>query len=223
MTEAYEWTEARIATLRRLIMVDGVALPLCAERFGISYDRIKAAATRFGFVNGMKSHASGYWNGDRIEVLKRLHAEGLSATQIAAQMTNISRNAIIGKLHRLGISNKDRPQATRPRATAPKPKAKPRERLQTVVRVTGSFPPTPRLAPMPTPKVAVDDVARVALADLHACHCRWPVGNVGSPGFGYCGLEAVKGPYCRGHAARAYVAPKNPGPKALTRSVRRYL
>lgn len=221
MNEAYEWTEARVSTLRRLIMVDGVALPLCAERFGISYDRIKAAATRFGFVSGMKSHASGYWNGDRIEVLKRLHAEGLSASQIASQMKNISRNAIIGKLHRLGLSNQDRPQATRPRT--PAPKAKPRERLQTVAKATGSFPPTPRQAPKPAPAVRTTDVARVTLANLRPCHCRWPVGNVGSPGFGYCGLDAVKGPYCEGHAARAYVAPKNPGPKALARSVRRYL
>ena len=42
------------------------------------------------------------WTDDRVEVLKKLWAEGLSASQIAARLGGVTRNAVIGKVHRLG-------------------------------------------------------------------------------------------------------------------------
>jgi len=53
--------------------------------------------------------ASVTWNDERVEQLKKLWAEGKSASQIAAEIGGVSRNAVIGKVHRLGLSG--RPKA----------------------------------------------------------------------------------------------------------------
>ena len=65
------------------------------------------------------------WTEDRVEILSKLWAEGLSASQIAKQLGGVTRNAVIGKVHRLGLSGRDKP--SRPKtATKAKPAAKPR-------------------------------------------------------------------------------------------------
>lgn len=60
--------------------------------------------------------ASVTWNDERVEQLKKLWAEGKSASQIAAEIGGVSRNAVIGKVHRLGLSG--RPKA----GGSPKPR-----------------------------------------------------------------------------------------------------
>ena len=47
------------------------------------------------------------WTDERVETLKKLWADGLSASQIAAELGGITRNAVIGKVHRLGLSGRD--------------------------------------------------------------------------------------------------------------------
>ncbi|WP_179379122.1 GcrA family cell cycle regulator [Jannaschia marina] len=69
------------------------------------------------------------WTDDRVETLKRMWGEGASASQIAKELGGVTRNAVIGKVHRLGLSNrnsddKSAPEA-KPAAKAAKPKAKP--------------------------------------------------------------------------------------------------
>jgi GcrA cell cycle regulator len=46
------------------------------------------------------------WTDDRVEQLKKLWEGGLSASQIAAELGNVTRNAVIGKVHRLGLSGR---------------------------------------------------------------------------------------------------------------------
>lgn len=46
------------------------------------------------------------WTDERVELLKKLWADGLSASQIAAELGGITRNAVIGKVHRLGLSGR---------------------------------------------------------------------------------------------------------------------
>ncbi|WP_281409432.1 GcrA family cell cycle regulator, partial [Oharaeibacter diazotrophicus] len=60
------------------------------------------------------------WTDERVERLKTLWAEGLSASQIAAELGSVTRNAVIGKVHRLGLSGRAKPQvqAARPAAAA---------------------------------------------------------------------------------------------------------
>lgn len=55
------------------------------------------------------------WTADRVDLLKRLWVDGFSASQIAVELGGITRNAVIGKVHRLGLGNRVRP----PQALAP--------------------------------------------------------------------------------------------------------
>ena len=58
------------------------------------------------------------WSEDRVEQLKKLWEAGLSASQIAAELGNVTRNAVIGKVHRLGLSGR----AKSPSSAAPRPR-----------------------------------------------------------------------------------------------------
>ncbi len=64
------------------------------------------------------------WTEERVEILKKMWAEGQSASQIAKELGGVTRNAVIGKVHRLGLSNRASGGATA-KSTAEKPKAKP--------------------------------------------------------------------------------------------------
>ena len=71
------------------------------------------------------------WSDDRVEQLKKLWEAGLSASQIAAELGNVTRNAVIGKVHRLGLSGR----AKSPSSAAPRPrKARPAQHMMRVSR-----------------------------------------------------------------------------------------
>ena len=67
------------------------------------------------------------WTDERVEQLRELWSQGLSASQIAAQLGGVSRNAVIGKAHRLGLQGRPSPirttggQAPRRRSASPRP------------------------------------------------------------------------------------------------------
>ena len=78
------------------------------------------------------------WTDERVELLKKMWGEGQSASQIAKELGGVTRNAVIGKVHRLGLSNRAGAAgpAAKPEAKpAPKPEAK----------------PAPKAAPKPAP------------------------------------------------------------------------
>lgn len=62
------------------------------------------------------------WTDERVEKLKELWTEGMSASQIAKVLGGVTRNAVIGKVHRLGLSNRTEGGESKP-ADTPKPKA----------------------------------------------------------------------------------------------------
>lgn len=66
------------------------------------------------------------WTDDRVEVLKKMWGEGKSASQIAKELGGVTRNAVIGKVHRLGLSNRSGGASPAKAATKPKPAAKPK-------------------------------------------------------------------------------------------------
>jgi len=66
------------------------------------------------------------WTDDRVETLKRMWQEGQSASQIAKELGQVTRNAVIGKVHRLGLSNRVMPGA-RAEAAEAVPEALPDE------------------------------------------------------------------------------------------------
>jgi GcrA cell cycle regulator len=149
------------------------------------------------------------WTAEAIERLRALWAEGHSTAEIGRRM-GISKNAVVGKAHRLnlparpspirrevGVASAPRPQPVRvprpagiaPRTTLPQVAAAP---VMAVV---------PARAPSPAPAV-VRSFPRLSATRA----CCWPIGEPGQPGFRFCSGDALVGkPYCPEHAAVAYV------------------
>ena len=63
------------------------------------------------------------WTDERVETLKKMWSDGQSASQIAKELGGVTRNAVIGKVHRLGLSNRATPGAAAPAKPAPEKKA----------------------------------------------------------------------------------------------------
>ncbi len=169
-----------------------------------------------------------YWTDERVELLKKLWGEGLSASQIANELPgDITRNGVIGKVHRLGLSGRvkitSQPRAPRPKAAKP-PRNMPSLDFRSPATIaTGitaiareSIAQEAEESPVPaadvTPDVATTPEVVVALSP-HGCSiiglteksCRWPVGEPGTESFHFCGDTAGTGlPYCGHHARIAY-------------------
>lgn len=175
------------------------------------------------------------WNDERVEQLRKLWMEGHSASQIAAELANgITRNAVIGKVHRLGLSGRAKapaPAPARPRvkpaASAARPSiggsgggARPSSRggmidagaPMTMTRGANALAlqPTAMSAPTPAPRPIEDVVVpiseRVTIMELRESMCRWPLGDPTTPEFRFCGANSPigEGPYCAYHATIAY-------------------
>lgn len=149
------------------------------------------------------------WTDDRVEQLKKLWEAGLSASQIAAELGNVTRNAVIGKVHRLGLSGR----AKSPSSAAPRPrKARPAQHMMRISRPVARG--NTALAHVFEVEVEADPVAydnvvpmsqRLSLLELTEATCHWPVGDPGSPDFFFCGGKSVAGlPYCPHHSRVAY-------------------
>ena len=80
------------------------------------------------------------WTDERVEVLKKMWGEGQSASVIAKELGGVTRNAVIGKVHRLGLSN-------RVTSTTAKPAAK--EKAKTQAKAKPAAPTTPAAPPQP--------------------------------------------------------------------------
>jgi len=159
------------------------------------------------------------WTEERVELLRKLWNEGLSASQVAAELgPGITRNAVIGKIHRLGLAERAK-TATAPRPRAPKQATRPavsstssRPQGGPVVmgNVALAYTPAPRalVAPVARPEeeVVVPISERVTLMELRESMCRWPMGDPTSPEFRFCGASSPigSGPYCCHHARVAY-------------------
>jgi GcrA cell cycle regulator len=143
------------------------------------------------------------WTSERIEQLRNCVASGLSCSQIAAEI-GVTRNAVIGKIHRLGLSP-GRPAAPArfcpPRVRSPR--LSPQRQF---VRLM--FAPAPGVAGEKADPRPVESMQRCSLLDLAPDKCRWPVGDPCKADFAYCGNQAVGGfSYCAGHARMAYRVP----------------
>jgi GcrA cell cycle regulator len=165
------------------------------------------------------------WDADgMIDELKRLHNEGFSAGKIAKKLGFSSRNAVIGKLHRLGIV-KSRPvgqraHIERPALSRGEKIAKGLYDYSTTKRINEQRKHKPRVklpedeAPSIAPVVYNADGAafdeaipfeqRRTLLELTSFTCRWPCGDPSTPDFYFCGSAAeLSTPYCQHHTMRA--------------------
>jgi GcrA cell cycle regulator len=138
------------------------------------------------------------WTTERVEILKNHFQAGLSCRQIAADI-GVSRNAVIGKLSRLGL-------------TRGKPVGEPRAKKPAKERGTRSV---PRLQYQMLQTLYEDDrqpadvpvvsEQRCSLFELSKERCRWPISTPGAEDFCFCGNPPLNGqPYCLGHTRLAY-------------------
>jgi GcrA cell cycle regulator len=164
------------------------------------------------------------WTDERVEILKKLWLDGLSASQIAKQLGGVTRNAVIGKVHRLGLSGRAAPShPSRPSFKAPRP---PRPMSMSAPRPR-SLEPRAHHAPAPRSEPYVELPGTATVLTLGAHMCKWPIGDPSSDDFTFCGRRASdEGPYCVDHARLAYAPPqgrKKATVAELTRSLRRYI
>jgi GcrA cell cycle regulator len=143
------------------------------------------------------------WNAERVALLADLWRTGQSAAQIAKRLGGVTRNAVIGKLHRLGLAQRMVPSAPRRDREAPQ---RPRPARRPPPPPPSPPSPAAALRPAKASPVRVEAVARLFdIAGLSARVCRWPVGDPRLAGFGYCGAAAPgAGPYCQDHHQAAY-------------------
>lgn len=167
------------------------------------------------------------WTNEAIDQLRALWAEGHSTAEIGRRM-GISKNAVVGKAHRLNLSARPSPirrEPGAPRQAQPRRSVAPTVRppMMPMRRLDSGMPPLPRPAqapaplaagqahrpapmpqPTPAPMAATAVVRPFPRASLRSC-C-WPMGEPGTAEFRFCGGEAIHGkPYCTEHAAIAYV------------------
>jgi GcrA cell cycle regulator len=175
------------------------------------------------------------WTDERVELLKKLWMEGLSASQIAAVLGDgVTRNAVIGKVHRLKLSGRAKPASTTPRVrTAPRPARRvvsPAARTPlshghgavmrarpmgggggagmtmgaTALKASEEF----EMEAFQLPQAQELDIPveqRLTLLQLNEHTCKWPIGDPLTADFYFCGQHSDEGhPYCEFHSRRAY-------------------
>ena len=172
------------------------------------------------------------WTDERVELLKKLWSDGLSASQIAAQLGGVSRNAVIGKVHRLKLSGRGKTTKTTPRTkkttdtvtnttttartsraavpqTAAPAAATPRPSTSSVgataLKVEFVADAVSEIEERPSADVVVPMSRHLTLLQLSETTCKWPVGDPLSDDFYFCGADSGEsGPYCAFHAKLAF-------------------
>ena len=174
------------------------------------------------------------WTDERIETLTKMWEGGSTASQIAEELTGVSRNAVIGKAHRLGLKARPSPVKANDKADGPAPAAAPRpvRAAEPAPRAAAPARPQPRIvsvgpggflrqgpgdqqAPIPPApprrlvpaKPSAEIAGKTTLLELNDRICRWPMGHPGEADFHFCGEKVNPGfPYCVDHCGRAYQA-----------------
>jgi GcrA cell cycle regulator len=165
------------------------------------------------------------WTDEIVEQLKQHWIDGKSASQIAGLLGNgVTRNAVIGKVHRLGLAGRAKTPSTvasRPRRMAAPP---PPAHRSAGPRLTSAPPRIMRgatalayapqtLSELETQEefesVVVPMSLRVTIIELKESMCRWPLGDPANSEFRYCGSPTASGPYCGYHGGLAYQPPQD--------------
>jgi GcrA cell cycle regulator len=172
------------------------------------------------------------WTDERVDVLKKMWGEGQSASVIAKELGGVTRNAVIGKVHRLGLSNRVTSTTAKPAAkdkakagvkakpavpaAPPKPILAPETvritppAVRKIIPAGQPLPPQPsanEISPEALAKVSeVEKTAkRISLMELTEKTCKWPVGDPATDDFWFCGLAVKTGkPYCEAHVGVAF-------------------
>ncbi|MDH5489525.1 MAG: GcrA family cell cycle regulator [Rhodospirillaceae bacterium] len=123
------------------------------------------------------------WTPDRIKTLIALWDEGHPTSEIGRRL-GVTKNSVVGKVHRLGLKKRQSP--IRQASSTPRPKP---------VKTTASKTP-----------VVKPSASSVKMEELTSSMCCWPEGEPGTDNLHFCGQPIMEDkPYCEEHCARAYV------------------
>jgi GcrA cell cycle regulator len=149
------------------------------------------------------------WAPAEITTLRTLHKAGLSASRIAAQIGGKSRNAVIGKLHRLGLCRVRPPEDQDDEREKVRPE-RPKRPTPSLPAISGGYRPRRLISVLPPPPLSAE---KIGVYELTSTTCRWPIGDPHAEDFRFCGamprdgeyLGAAGGgsPYCDYHYRRS--------------------
>ena len=179
------------------------------------------------------------WTDERVEKLKKLWAEGLSASQCARMLGGFAsypdegRSAVIGKTYRMGLTRHTGGKSGRKRGSAStqghgwRKQAAERKAARQRAKPAPRNPALAAVFALPVdPVAAVEEIfipvdERKQLLDLGDRGCRWPIGDPKVAGFHFCGRAKATGlVYCHDHARRAFQPPIAPRRKPAQRDYR---
>jgi GcrA cell cycle regulator len=157
------------------------------------------------------------WTDERVDLLKQLWLDGKSASQISSILGNgVTRNAVIGKVHRLGLAGRPKaPALSTASSRAPRVRtasrhgtgggviaSRPRVVGNTALALAHDF--QLNIEDPISENVVVPMSVKVTIVDLNEAMCKWPLGDPTTTEFRYCGAPANGAPYCTYHAKLAY-------------------
>ena len=155
------------------------------------------------------------WTEERVALLKQLWGEGKTAAEIATHLgQGVTRNAVIGKAHRLKLSSRVSPvqqkasantntRTDAPQHNAPAPES--REETGANIAPAEDDESTPKLKRRKNGKDVPGAVKGVKMQALRERMCRWPIGDPQEDDFHFCGGRTASGAtYCKKHADVAY-------------------
>ena len=130
------------------------------------------------------------WTYERIEKLKKLWDEGLTASRIAAELGEVTRNAVIGKAHRLGLSGRMTSKRPKNGISIIRKKKIHSTNINKIVEIS---------------PVIDEPMNPTSFQDIKDGLCRWPLGEPEDVTFKFCGRNTNEGfVYCTSHHKQAY-------------------
>ena len=149
------------------------------------------------------------WTEERIQLLRRLWLEDFSASRIAAELGGVSRSAVIGKIHRLGLQGRGQPTSTVKRQCKPRPSHAAHKEWRPLSIGNTALKAEPEMmrkpAAQPFPSVVVPIAKKLSFDKLTERTCKWPIGDPRGEDFHFCGHDSLETlPYCRYHVRIAY-------------------
>lgn len=149
------------------------------------------------------------WNEETISRLRALWDEGHSTAEIGRRL-GITKNAVVGKAHRLNLAARPSPIRRLPGEARVPRKVVPRRLSGPTLPVLAATAPVPRQHETPRLQPILRAVPAPARPMGRVTACCWPIGEPGTASFSFCSDTAMHGrPYCADHAAVAYVRVKD--------------
>lgn len=153
------------------------------------------------------------WTDEMVEDLKKMWKEGLTTGEIGKRL-NVSKNSIVGKVHRLGLSGRPSPIKKKEDDTeASAPQSIKKDSVTKTAPKAVKEKEAPKAAPIKETPAPHRDSRRsgnscISVTDLDNHTCRWPLGDPKDENFHFCGKKVRVGQtYCEEHSAIAYVKP----------------